>query len=124
MSDPDDFDAFWLCYPRKVNKGDARKAWLQTASIRPPIAELLAAVELGKSSVQWHRADREGVVGAFIPYPATYLRGEQWENEYTIQLSSIKTRPIDRAPEVKPPSPEEIKRARELVDSLKLKRIA
>lgn len=91
MCDLADFDRFWACWPKKVNKGEARKAWHQTASIRPPIDELLAAVERGKSSVQWHKADREGNIGAFIPNPSTYLRAEGWENVYTIQLSSIKT---------------------------------
>jgi hypothetical protein len=87
----DDFDLFWSHFPRKKNKGDARKAWHQTASIRPKIEVLIEAVERGKASVDWHKADREGNVGAFIPYPGTWLRGECWDDEYKVSLSSIKS---------------------------------
>jgi hypothetical protein len=87
----DDFDLFWSHYPKKKNKGDARKAWKQTASIRPPLEQLIAAVERGKCSVDWHKADREGNIGAYVPYPGTWLRGECWDDEYKVCLSSIKT---------------------------------
>lgn len=89
--DPDftDFTAFWRAYPRKQSKGDARKAWGQTAAIRPPLPDLLAAIERGKSSAQWHKSDHEGNVGAFIPMPATWLRGERWDDEYDCKLNGI-----------------------------------
>jgi hypothetical protein len=123
MSDLADFDTFWLCYPRKQNKGDARKAWAQTARIRPPITELLAAVERGKSSVQWHKADREGNVGCYIPLPGSYLRGEQWDNVYTIQLSSIKThtQEVQQQPVVSKPSESQIAAARAALASTGLR---
>ena len=119
-----DFDQFWAVYPRKVNKGDARKAWMQTASIRPPLDVLLAAVEKGKQSVQWHKADREGTIGAFIPYPASYLRAEGWENEYTVRLSSIKTAEPTKAEPVEKPSAEQIEKARQLLAEVRLRRVA
>lgn len=123
MQDLADFDVFWACWPKKVNKGEARKAWVQTARIRPPIEELLAAVERGKSSVQWHKADREGNVGAFIPNAATYLRAEGWENVYTIQLSSIKTHPqaVQQQPVVSKPSESQIAAARAALASTGLR---
>ena len=30
-----EFDTFWKTYPKRVAKGDARKAWMQTENIRP-----------------------------------------------------------------------------------------
>lgn len=70
------FDLFWEAYPKKKAKGDAVKAWLQTAKIRPPIEAMIAAIENEKKSVQWQR---DG--GEYIPYPATYLRNWGWLNE-------------------------------------------
>lgn len=127
MTDLAGFDAFWAVWPKKVNKGEARKAWAQTASIRPPLDELLAAVERGKSSAQWHKADREGNIGAFIPNPATYLRAEGWENVYTVQLSSIKThtQSVQQQPEVPitKPSEAQIAMAREALQSVRLRAV-
>ena len=80
----DGFEDFWKVYPRKCNKGDARKAWRQTASIRPPMNELLKAVYAGRASKQWTKDD-----GEFIPYPASYLRGERWADEYEVDLSQL-----------------------------------
>jgi hypothetical protein len=37
----EDWEKFWAVYPRKVAKGDARKAWAQHCKhIRPPIADI------------------------------------------------------------------------------------
>lgn len=84
MSDEEAFDEFWKVYPRKCNKGDARKAWKQTVKIRPPLADLVKAVYQGRASAQWMRDD-----GQYIPYPASYLRGERWADEYEVDLSQM-----------------------------------
>lgn len=76
--DPD-FDAFWSAYPRKEGKGDARKAWAQVAHRRPPVDELIAAIEQAKGGDQWARALRAGEL-RFIPHPATWLRQERWDD--------------------------------------------
>jgi hypothetical protein len=113
----DDFDRFWSHFPRKKNKGDARKAWHQTSSIRPKIDDLIAAVERGKSSVDWHKADREGNVGAFIPYPGTWLRGECWDDEYKVSLSSIKVTVTETkaSPVLPKPTQEQVEAARRAI---------
>lgn len=99
MTDMEGFQAFWALFPKKKSKGDARKAWFQTQQIRPPIDELLTAVDKGLHSIDWHKADREGNIGAFIPYPASWLRAEGWNDEYTCQLASIKSpSPLTSAP--------------------------
>jgi hypothetical protein len=76
---------FWKSYPRKAAKGDARKAWLQTAKIRPETGELLQVIEQHKQTEQWLR---DG--GQFIPYPASWLRAERWEDELTVDMGANK----------------------------------
>ena len=73
---PADFLWFWSEYPKKKAKLDALKAWRQTASLRPPIEELIAALDLQAQADDWHR---DG--GAYIPWPAKWLRQGYWENE-------------------------------------------
>lgn len=68
----DDFSTFWACYPRKKAKLDAMKAWEQTKKLRPPIEELIAAVN--------KLALATDDVG-FCPYPASWLRAGQWMDE-------------------------------------------
>ena len=80
----EDFDKFWAIYPRKVAKADARKAWAQTKDIRPDITKLLSAVHAACKTEQWMKSG-----GAFIPYPATWLRGERWEDELEVVLPGV-----------------------------------
>jgi hypothetical protein len=75
--DDPEFQQFWALYPRKLAKGDARKAWRQTAPIRPPLPELLAAVELARR--EWAGRDVR-----YIPHAATWLRAERWSDEYSV----------------------------------------
>jgi 2'-5' RNA ligase len=77
----DDFEIFWRAYPRRVAKAVARKAWMQTAKIRPPLEELLAAINNQCQSEQWQK---DG--GQYIPHPATWLRGERWSDEMEINV--------------------------------------
>ena len=79
-----DFDTFWKAYPKKVAKGDARKAWGQTERIRPEMATLLSAIQAQMASDQWRKND-----GQFIPYPATWLRQERWDDELKVTLPGI-----------------------------------
>ena len=71
-----DFDWFWAEYPRKKSKGDAFRAWQQTASIRPHTEELIAAIERNLSTGAWQENEPH-----FIPYPATWLRAWGWADE-------------------------------------------
>lgn len=80
MSKKGEFDVFWAKFPRRVAKADARKAWDQTASARPPILELLQSIE---RMLEWReklRAADDFVPS--IPYPASWLRGERWADEF------------------------------------------
>jgi len=70
------FDQFWAAYPRHVAKQDAKKAWNQIA----PTPEL---VEIMLDALAWQCRQpawtKDG--GAFVPHPATWLRGGRWEDE-------------------------------------------
>jgi hypothetical protein len=76
MTDEQAFDMFYKAYPRKVAKGDARKAWQQTKAIRPPLEQILTAIQAQCNSEQWLKDNH-----AYIPYPATWLRAERWDDE-------------------------------------------
>ena len=68
---PDHFERFWAVYPRRDAKKDARKAWTQIGGDQHVEAILTA---LGWQAAQW--TERQ-----FTPLPATYLRGERWDDE-------------------------------------------
>jgi len=69
----DDFDVFWVKYPRKEGKEKARTAF---EYVNVPLEVLLKAVEAQKGSAQW---TNEG--GRYIPSPATWLRDKRWEDQ-------------------------------------------
>lgn len=79
-----EFEEFWKVYPKKVAKADARKAWLQTKDVRPDIAKLVYAITAACKTEQWMRGG-----GQFIPYAATWLRGERWEDELEVKLPDV-----------------------------------
>jgi hypothetical protein len=80
-----DFDVFWKAYPRKVGgKKNALKAWGK-AEDRPPLADILAAIERAKQTEQWKR---DG--GQFIPYPATWLNKGMWDDDVRPMESAFK----------------------------------
>lgn len=47
----------------------------------PSIESLLTAISAAKETEQWRR---DG--GAYIPYPATWLRQERWDDEHEVQI--------------------------------------
>lgn len=79
------FERFWLAYPRKVGKADARKAF---AKVKVPIETLLSAIEQQTRSEQWTREN-----GRFIPNPATWLNQGRWEDEIAAPESKYHAKP-------------------------------
>lgn len=76
-----DWDRFWLAYPRRVAKADAAKAWLKAIKLASP-ETIIAAVENQKQNcAQWHKEN-----GQFIPYPASWLNGMRWEDSMEIDF--------------------------------------
>lgn len=75
------FDIFWKAYPRKVGKDRCIK-WFKTRKItREFVDDLVTAIENQKTSVQWNKKSKEGVKGAFIPHPLTWLNRGGWNDE-------------------------------------------
>ena len=72
---PDKFEVFWKEYPKKKGIGAARKAF-EKAIKKATLETLIEAVRKQKQGDQWKK-DK----GKFIPYPATWLNQERWEDE-------------------------------------------
>ena len=68
------FDAFWEVYPRKVGKGEARKAFKKLPKSVYPF--LVPAVERQKKTRQWQEEK-----GRFVPNPSTWLNQGRWEDD-------------------------------------------
>lgn len=80
----EDFEIFWKEYPRKIAKADARKAWNQTSKIRPSLDQVLNSLKAACKTEQWMRSG-----GQFIPYAATWLRGERWEDTFEVVIPDV-----------------------------------
>lgn len=82
-----DFDVFWSAYPKKKNKGQAKKTWAKLSKSKqlPVIGVLLDAIASAKQSKDWKK---DG--GQFIPHPSTWLNAEGWNDE----CSQDRTEPV------------------------------
>jgi hypothetical protein len=65
-----DFDRFWEAYPRRIGKGQARKAWTTAAKKTDPEIIIEAA---GRFTASRGNQDPK-----FTPHPSTWLNGERW----------------------------------------------
>ena len=70
------FAEFWSAYPKKVAKQYALKAWKRLRPDAELHEKIMQAVNAQKRSEQWRRDN-----GRYIPNPATWLNGGQWDNE-------------------------------------------
>jgi hypothetical protein len=68
------FEEWWKLYPRKVGKGAARKSFIKASKLTDHTT-LMQSVRDHLNSEQW---TKDG--GQFIPYPATWLNQERWED--------------------------------------------
>ena len=71
------FDQFWSLYPRKKDKGHARRSF-EKAMEKADLETILQGV---KDYVQAEGDNEE----QFIAYPATWLNGERWLDEYDVR---------------------------------------
>lgn len=71
------FDSFWSNYPKKKSKPQALKAWLK---MKPSDELANQIIESVKRSAN-HDRDWLKDGGTYIPFPATYLNGQRWEDE-------------------------------------------
>lgn len=70
------FDRFWACYPRKVGKQAARRAWDRLKPDLLLCSQMSQALKIQMRSDEWRR---DG--GRYIPHPSTWLNGRRWEDE-------------------------------------------
>ena len=68
------FMSFWNDYPRKVDKGDARKSWKTINPDDDLLAEIMNGLARWNNSTNWLEGDKQ-----FIKYPATWLNACSWE---------------------------------------------
>lgn len=68
-----EFNQFWMHYPKKKSKATALKAWKVK---KPRLDDVMFALSWQKESNDWNKSN-----GQFIPYPATYINAEGWKDE-------------------------------------------
>lgn len=73
LTGDDGFGEFWKVYPRRVGKGQARKAYAVAIKKIEP-CDLLTATYVAATA--FSKIDPK-----FIPHPATWLNGERWADE-------------------------------------------
>lgn len=70
------FDEFWETYPRRVAKSTAYKVWARIAPDEAKKIQILSALRAQCATADWRRE-----AGKYIPYPATWLNQQRWEDE-------------------------------------------
>lgn len=70
-------EKFWAAYPRKQNKVDVERAFVEVHA-EDNLGDILKALEWQCRSDDWNR---DG--GRFIPTPANYLRDHRWLDQNT-----------------------------------------
>jgi len=80
------FSRFWEAFPRKIGKADARAMWLKW-KCEPFTDKILAVLDAARKSPDWTKE-----AGTYIPYPATWLNREGWEDDFT----GSKSKPVDK----------------------------
>ena len=69
---PELFDEFWAAYPRKTDKGNAKKAWVKAVK-KKPAAEIIAAALAYAATKPEPK---------YTAHPTTWLNGERWDDEH------------------------------------------
>lgn len=69
------FEEFWARYPRKIAKGNARKAYEKALKLASH-DEIMSGLEQFVKAAPWDDDIR------FCPHPATWLNGERWEDDF------------------------------------------
>ena len=80
LAGEDGFDTFYESYPKHEGKKDAQMAWKKLAPSPELQATILEAIAQQKTGRKW----QEG----FAPMPATFIRGERWNDAIDAPLSA------------------------------------
>lgn len=70
------FVQFWERFPRRVAKKDARIAWAALNPSPEIVARMVMTLTWQATSADWLR---DG--GRYVPYPASWIRGQRWQDE-------------------------------------------
>ena len=90
------FESFWLLFPKRVAKLDAKKAWARISE-KDRVAALVGLVAWRQL---WMQNDPQ-----FVPHAASWLRGERWTDELPEQWAA--SRPASHAAFAPDPEPVE-----------------
>ena len=74
------FEQFWLLYPRKVSKKAAKKAWIDINPDGILFSTIMTAIKTANQ--YWNH---QGISLKHIPHPSTWLNEERWEDEYSAE---------------------------------------
>ena len=77
LGDDTDFDSWWSVYPRRVGKGQARKAF--KAALKKTDLQTLI------DGVKRYAASRTGEDAKFTAHPASWLNAERWLDDFTAE---------------------------------------
>ena len=69
-----EFNKFWQLYPRKQSKASALKSWNKVKPLE--YDKIFESLPVFIKSEQWTKSN-----GEFIPYPATWLNQQRWNDE-------------------------------------------
>ena len=72
------FADWWGIWGKKKAKGDAEKAYKAAVPKKISHDDLMA-----KTRAYWDHVKASGTDLQYVPYPATWLRGEQWDDDLT-----------------------------------------
>lgn len=78
----DQFERWWLLYPKKINKAQAYKLWVKIDPDDELVSLILSATETALATQQWIKAD-----GQYIPHPANWLKGERWLDQINVCIA-------------------------------------
>lgn len=80
------FGEFWKLYPKKTKRKKALELWLKIPQVN--FDKIMQAVAIQKQQEQWTKDN-----GKYAPNPASWLEGEQWNDEVTQVETEYSTRP-------------------------------
>ena len=80
--EPSKFPDWWAIWGKKKAKGDAEKAY--KAALKKISHDDLMA----KTTAYWDHVKASGTDLQYVPYPATWLRAEQWDDDLTLNAQS------------------------------------
>ena len=111
MTKEQKFETFWKCYPRRVAKGAARKAFEKAVK--------KASLETMLKAITEYVAKKPEKID--FKHPATWLNGECWDDEWEPQQTRAPMRsanyghaaPVERQ---EPLTPEEREKRRQMAE--------